>query len=166
MIGAQCYLLHSGENYYARLSFWLPKLDRPSEIHRRIEQYFSIGVLHNHSFDFFTVGLLGSGYRSSFYCYNGDDIDGVNVGDKIELSKVVDMKLGTGEALFVSKSSDFHVQYEPEDFSVSLNIIPKTFDKIGSRHNAQLIIDIENLTVHRKFTNDPRNNSSGPKPVL
>jgi len=156
MIGAQCYLLHSGENYYARLNFWLPKITSADVIERRIEQYFSIGVLHNHSFDFFTVGLLGTGYYSQFYCYEGSDIDQYEVGDKLPLSKTNSLKLSKGKALFVTKSFDFHTQFEPDDFSISLNFIPKVFDNVGSKDNAQLIVDPHTFIIQRKFLSDPQ----------
>ena len=156
MIGAQCYLLHSGENYYARLNFWLPKMASTDVIQRRVEQYFSIGVLHNHSFDFFTVGLLGTGYYNQFYRYEADDLDQYEVGDQLLLSKTKSLKLGKGKALFVTKSFDFHTQFEPDDFSISLNFIPKIYDFVGSKDYAQLIVDPKTYIVQRKFLSDPK----------
>lgn len=156
MIGAQCYLLHSGEHYYARLNFWLPKLTSADVIRARVEQYFSIGVLHNHSFDFFTVGVLGNGYFSQFYASQDRSIEHFEVGDRVPLVPTMALQLEKGMAIFVTKSYDFHIQFEPIEFSISLNLIPKIFDDQGSKGNAQLIVNAKTFVVERKFLTDPQ----------
>lgn len=153
MIGAQCFLLHSGKSYYARLNFWLPRTEMFESISKRIENYFSIGVLHNHSFDFFTVGVHGPGYRSQFFECSSDP-DGCNVGDYLPLVKASEIQLSRQTAIFVPKTFTYHVQYEPESYSISLNIIPKVLDSVGSARNTQLIADPVDFKVTRKFTEE------------
>ena len=151
MVGAQSYIVYSDEFYYVRLNFWLPKIEISGFIEDRIDKYFSIGVLHNHSFDFFTVGLLGPGYQSTFYRPVNLKIEHLEEGDHIQLEKTSVINLDVGRVIFVSKSYDFHVQYEPESLSISLNFIPKRFDDIGSADNAQLIVDQGSMEVLKKF---------------
>jgi len=150
MIGAQCFFAHASKSYFARLNFWLPESTRRLPVGDRFDQYFSIGILHNHAFDFFTVGLLGPGYRSTFFKYNGT-IANHEEGDVLPLEREEDFFLDKGSARFVPKSSVFHIQFEPTQYSLSLNIIPRKFDDVGAADLSQLIVDPTNLTVVRKF---------------
>ncbi len=149
MIGAQSYLLHVGEHYLARLNFWPPKSQRQSVVSERVRRYFSIDVLHNHSFDFFTVGILGCGYYSKFYQASLNDLEGRSIGETLQLKFVGDLTLNPGKAIFVAKSTEFHSQHEPEEFSVSLNFIPKVYDEIGSSDCAQLILHSQTHEIER-----------------
>ncbi|WP_156437653.1 MULTISPECIES: hypothetical protein [unclassified Sphingomonas] len=149
MIGAQCYLLHMGGHYLARLNFWPPKSNKRSVVSDRVRRYFSIDVLHNHSFDFFTVGILGCGYRSQFYEAPLSELDGRSVGECLTLRPTHALSLSQGKAIFVTKGTDFHIQHEPNEFSLSLNFIPRTFDSVGSVDNSQLILHPETKIIEK-----------------
>ena len=151
MAGAQSYLVFLGKFFYARLNFWLPER-AGLLISPQVDRYFSIGVLHNHSFDFFTAGLLGPGYRSTFFCVL-DDIERYRIGDTLPLALDRRFQLNVGMALFVPKSTIFHVQHYPESLSISLNFIPRKMDEIGALDNRQLLLDekthnIEHILYH------------------
>lgn len=149
MIGAQCYLFHLGDNYLARMNFWPARSYRDSVISERVRRYFSINLLHNHSFDFFTVGVLGSGYYSKFYEVELADLEGRSVGDTICLRPNCELTLSQGRAIFVTKSTEFHSQYEPDIFSISLNFIPKKLDSVGSSDLAQFIVNPDSNVIER-----------------
>jgi hypothetical protein len=162
MIGAQCFFAFASKSYFARLNFWLAEATKPIPVGDRFGQYYSIGILHNHAFDFFTVGLLGPGYRSTFFKYDGE-IGNHEEGDVLPLRREEDFFLEKGSSRFVPKSSVFHVQYEPKAYSLSLNIIPTMGDDVGAADGAQLIVDPENLTVVRKFYPELLDNGAAAK---
>jgi hypothetical protein len=150
MIGAQSFIAHASKSYYARINFWQPKGLRPLAINRRYDKYFSVGVLHNHSFDFFTVGIFGPGYKSIFFSLNVD-IRNYEEGDIIPLEEGETLLLSKGLSIFMPKSTAFHVQYEPSEFSLSLNVIPTALDDIGATDRSQLIVDVNDFVVLNKF---------------
>jgi hypothetical protein len=54
-------------DFYFRLNAWYPDSKTVTvELETQLNDYFSIDSCHNHSVDFFTVGLLGPGYTTEF----------------------------------------------------------------------------------------------------
>ena len=122
--GAQSFFIYSCAAFTARLNLWFPKDARISADHEdAVRQHFSYENCHNHNFDFFTVGLLGPGYRTEFFS-TSQDLKDLREGDRIEAEKRWGLTLAKSDALFVPKDSHFHTQYEPESFSMTLNLMP------------------------------------------
>jgi len=123
MRGAQSFYLVDSKAFSMRLSLWFPDNKLPEKVAVRYDKYFSVGVLHNHNFDFFTVGVYGPGYTSDFYV-NNEDLSKKEVGDVIDLEKAWSMKLAQGHSMYVPRGDQFHVQHAPDSMSMSLNVIP------------------------------------------
>jgi hypothetical protein len=123
MRGAQSFYLIQNKSFSMRLNLWFPDNKLPENVSVRYDKYFSIGVLHNHNFDFFTVGVYGPGYQSDFFL-SQEDLADKNAGDLINFDDSWSLKLGQGDSIFVARDSEFHVQYAPESLSMSLNLIP------------------------------------------
>jgi len=141
--GAQSFALYASDSYTMRINLWFPRGRNSGVLHGVYERYFSVNVCHNHSFDFFTIGLFGPGYTSQFYsCDEHSHLH--QPGDRIDLVKDKFFQLHPGVALFVEKGREFHTQYYPDDLSVSLNIIPKDLNSFSIH---QYIVDAEKQIV-------------------
>lgn len=123
LTSAQSFFVYGCESFYLRLNAWYAKSTLvDSQSVGRLERYFSIDNCHNHSFDFFTVGLLGSGYTTDFGS-TSENLSNLQVGDRIRFDRVWSDQLTRGRAFFVEKGVMFHTQYAPADYSVSLNLM-------------------------------------------
>jgi hypothetical protein len=123
LTSAQSFYVFGCPQFYLRMNAWYPRnavVDPESA--RRLEKYFSIDSCHNHSVDFFTVGLLGPGYVTEFR-ETDSELSETGVGDRIEFLRSWEDQLTEGRVFFVKKSSLFHTQYAPEQYSVSLNLV-------------------------------------------
>lgn len=122
-IGAQSFLLHSGDIFAARLNLWYPKQSNLSDVEQaQADRYFSVDMPHNHNYDFFTVGVLGPGYRTKYVVT--DDDPTWDCGDLVSVIDEFELTLSKGKAMLVPKDTHFHNQMSPNSLSVSLNIIP------------------------------------------
>jgi hypothetical protein len=152
LAGAQSYIIYGCDSYYLRLNFWIPSANRHALVSDRFKKYFSIGVLHNHAFDFFTVGVLGDGYFTEIYNANIDSINTTMcVGDHISLTDTSKFKLQKSISLFFPKFIQFHTQYEPTNMSASLNLIPRNMDHINSSEGTQYILSNETHMIDKIF---------------
>jgi hypothetical protein len=152
LVSAQSFIIFGCESFYLRLNFWLPAAPRPDLIAERFRQYFSINVLHNHAFDFFTVGVFGDGYESDIYeALDRDLRSDLIIGEKVELSQKCRIKLSKGKSIFFPKFSVFHTQYEPTALSASLNLIPRNMDRVGYSHGRQYVLDQQNFAIRKIF---------------
>lgn len=106
-------------NYFIRANVWMPSDD---PLRREVpKSLYAEEFLHDHTFDLLTVGLLGSGYRTTVYNYAGDAIIG-NLDERVPVDEPVDLQLSPGAAIFMEKNVTIHRQHPPEDISVSLNL--------------------------------------------
>jgi hypothetical protein len=136
MAGAQSFVLYTSKHILVRINLWFPQSDsqRDNDQYRR---YLSIDELHNHDFSFFTICLLGPGYRTRFYhdpCFSHTR----NLGNRIELTDLGVLQLTEERVLFVEKDVDYHMQHWPDEFSVTLNVIPRN---IPGKTNIQYILN-------------------------
>jgi hypothetical protein len=142
MNGAQSFYLFEGHNVVVRINLWFPSGALNPAIDR-LRKYLSVGELHNHDFDFFTICLLGSGYSTHFYRdkkYSGR----LRKGDQPDLEDLGIFHLQGDSVLYVEKDIDYHLQHWPNDFTVTLNAIPR---KTHSEKNIQYILDSKTLTI-------------------
>lgn len=122
LTSAQSFYVCGNDRFYMRLNAWYPQRRQAERHEQQLNDYFSIDRCHNHATDFFTVGVLGNGYRTIFR-ETARDLDGLTIGDEIEFSRIWEERLTLGKALYVPKTRYFHTQYHPEDYSLSLNLI-------------------------------------------
>ena len=83
---------------------------------------FVYGIPHDHNFDFLTVGYFGPGYRSDYYEYDYEAVDGY-VGETAQLRFIERSALYEGRLMHYRAHCDIHSQLPPEAMSVSLNIM-------------------------------------------
>lgn len=140
---AQSVILSRGESHIVRLNFWPSEDGRLHQAKSMVQDYYSIGVWHNHTFDFFTIGLAGPGYKTEFL--GVDDMTGTYMlGDKIKADRAWSFQLNKGRSAYVRALNEFHCQNYPSEFSVSLNVIPYAVRKSAMSSlsiNRQYIID-------------------------
>lgn len=123
LTSAQSFYVFGCNEFHFRMNAWYPASSLADSTRARLlDEYFSIDSCHNHSVDFFTVGLLGPGYTTEFR-ESLEDLSNHGIGDKVTFSRSWNDRLTEGKALFVRKSSIFHTQYKPESYSVSLNLV-------------------------------------------
>jgi hypothetical protein len=142
MSGAQSFFLYESSNVLVRINLWFPENSKNAAIDN-LRKYLSIGELHNHDFDFFTICLLGSEYMTHFY-KDKKYSSHLKKGDHPDLDEVGIFKLKNDDVLFVERDVDYHLQHWPEDFTVTLNAIPR---RISGKINVQYILDPVSLRV-------------------
>lgn len=129
LYGAQTFLCHEGKDFFVRLNLWFPEKATP--VAEQIKKYFSIGLLHNHNFPLFTVGLFGPGYTTQLFSWDEVDYD-LKVGESIAIDFTGQPSLSFGSALFIERDADYHLQMWPKAFSISLNVIPTAREDYSS----------------------------------
>ncbi|RMH36860.1 MAG: hypothetical protein D6694_13515 [Gammaproteobacteria bacterium] len=102
-------------------------------------ELYAYGLPHDHNFSFLTVGHFGSGYRTIIYEYDASKVSG-EIGEKVDVNFSEDTTLSNGKVMYFRAGKDIHIQFPPEEFSVSLNMIP-TPKSLSFR--PQYIFDIE-----------------------
>jgi hypothetical protein len=150
LTGAQSFSLCSNDEFVMRVNCWYPKSRLPAEGDLEHQKYFSIGVCHNHNFDFFTSCVIGPGYKSDFLL-TGDDLSNLAEGDTINFSQKWRVRLGFGDAIFVPRETQFHTQELPESFSATINLIPISGQ---SKTGRQYTLDDDHKTVRRVIIGD------------
>ncbi len=120
--GAQSFVIYTGPTFYIRINVWMPRPKR-QENSEKVGRYLSVDECHNHSYSFFTTIIFGPGYDSTFFDAPGTS-DNLLPGCKIKLSNVRGVAVRSGQLLFVRKDIEFHIQHWPDDFTVSLNLVP------------------------------------------
>ena len=113
---APTFIIYRDDRITIRLVIWLPLQGRFDKAP------FSYEEPHDHNFDFWTVNFFGSGYRTRLYEYAYDQVSGFN-DEVVPLTCCGEAVLSPGKMMFYSRSKDVHIQYPPDDLSVSLNLI-------------------------------------------
>lgn len=102
-----------------RANIWASEKD---EDYRRAPNSFIYGVPHDHNFNFLTVGYLGPGYKSRYYEYDYDSVEGYT-GEEVNLREVSFKSLNPDTVMLYRAHHDIHSQYAPESMSISLNVM-------------------------------------------
>lgn len=133
------FYLYQCPKFSVRAVLWLPLEEMTNDDEAIAHGY---GVTHNHHFNFLTCGYFGPGYRTVIYKYNPDNFAGLTE-ETIELDLQEDTLLPPGKLMHYQHSRDVHVQYPPENLSISINLIfPRHPDA-----SIQSIFDPENKTI-------------------
>lgn len=117
---AQAIFLGAGEDFYLRANLWPSTADISSG--RVYQDRFSYHLAHDHNYDFLTVGYHGPGYRTDIYEYDFGSLRG-QPGEAVDIRFLESVHFRTGMIMFYRASEDLHVQYPPEDLSISLNLM-------------------------------------------
>lgn len=144
LASAQSFIVHQSESYTLRLNVWLPEPTKLTSVAMPVyDKYFSIGICHNHNFDFFTVNVLGPGYDTELKTTH-DPIENFGVGDVISFVSKETVTLTLGETLFVEADTLFHTQFAPPSVSITVNLIPNT---PAESITNQFILDEDRMTI-------------------
>ena len=105
-----------GESYIFRIVIWpvIPTEERGNQL---LYHY-----PHNHDVGFITCGYSGSGYHTDIYQFDFESCTGL-VGEEVDLEFLESTMLPPGKIMQYKAGTDMHIQYPPEQLSVSLNVI-------------------------------------------
>lgn len=134
---AQSLFLGGGKDFYLRANLWPPAADIAGGLVTR--DRFSYDLAHDHNYNFLTVGYSGPGYRSDIYEYDRETLSG-EPGEPVALRFLERVHFRTGMVMFYRASKDVHIQYPPEDLSISLNLMVAD---AHTRLRDQLFFDLE-----------------------
>lgn len=117
----QTFPLYTGARFFICANVWLPSgyamLPSAAEANQ-----FCYDTAHDHNFSFLTAGYAGPGYRTRIFEYDG--IAGPPpIGVPVKTTFLEDTTLETGKLMVYRASRDIHIQYAPEAFSISLNVM-------------------------------------------
>lgn len=150
LCSSQSFPVFVSDTHSIRVNLWFPTGNFSSSVNKMVEDYFSIDVCHNHSFDFFTVGAFGPGYQTRFFSTECD-LSSVLIGDSIDFNKEWSFQLNKGRSVFVPAGGHFHVQYVPPAFSMSINLIPM---KQNTGRVPQILLKQDCSTVEKVIVRD------------
>lgn len=108
------------EDFYIRANIWPAIVDMMNG--RTYQDQFAYNIAHDHNFSFLTVGYLGPGYETDIYEYNSDAIEGY-IGEGVDLRFLEKVKFAAGMVMLYRASKDLHIQYAPEELTITLNLM-------------------------------------------
>ncbi|GAC1622834.1 MAG: hypothetical protein NVS9B10_07220 [Nevskia sp.] len=127
---AQSLFLGRRNGFYVRANVWPSSADVASG--RLYQDQFSYEVAHDHNYDFLTVPYCGPGYVTEIHEYDPADMEGYP-GEAVDLRFLERTCFQAGTAMLYRASRDVHIQFPPEDLSVTLNLMLET-SSAGRRH--------------------------------
>lgn len=120
---AQSLFLGRGAGFYVRANVWPSQADVASG--RLYQDQFSYEVAHDHNYDFLTVPYSGPGYVTEIHEVDPSAMTGCP-GESVELRFLERTVFRPGTAMLYRASRDVHIQYPPEDLSITLNLMLET----------------------------------------
>lgn len=138
----QSVMLGSGPGFYVRANIWTP-LRLQGTFRTREERAFSYRLAHDHNFSFLTIGYFGSGYETDLYAYDQSTVAGF-VGERVSLVPLGRERLTKGKLMIYEEKKDVHIQFPPEELSISLNVM---VNLAHSADTSQYIFDVETGTI-------------------
>lgn len=141
LASAQSIFLGQGEHFYVRANFWPSSADVTSG--RVCSDQFSYDIAHDHNFNFLTVGYRGPGYITEIYEYDYDKVAGY-IGERVDISFLERTHFGSGQVMLYRAGKDIHVQYPPEELSVTLNLMVNPSE---IRYHDQYSFDLNKKTI-------------------
>lgn len=140
---AQAVFLGMGTDFYVRANLWPSSADVASG--RVYQEQFAYHIAHDHNYNFMTVGYYGPGYVTEIYEYDRDKVEGY-IGEQVEFRYLETVHFKTGMVMQYRASEDMHIQYPPDDLSISLNLMVSTPEV---RTRDQYFFDADKRTLMR-----------------
>lgn len=141
VISAQTLVLGRAEEFYVRANIWPAISDMANS--RTYQNQLGYNLAHDHNFSFMTVTYLGPGYETELYEYDFDKVHGY-VGEPVDLRFVQKVKFTPGSVMLYLASRDVHIQYAPEELTITLNLIVSLEE---SRNRDQYYFDLATRTI-------------------
>jgi hypothetical protein len=139
---AQTLVLYGNQKFYFRVNIW-PPLSKRQDIAEWQKSIFVYEEPHDHNFSFLTVGYFGGGYDTEIWEYDYNKISGI-VGEEVDMKFLEKTSLSKGKAMIYRKSTDIHSQFAPNDYTVSLNVMPFETSLV---QNEQFYFDLNKKTI-------------------
>lgn len=138
---AQTLLLGRGVDFYVRANIWPAIGDMANG--RTYQDQFAYNIAHDHNFGFLTVNYLGSGYETELYEYDYEQVEGY-VGEPVDLRFLQKVRFAPGSVMLYQASRDVHVQYAPEELTITLNLMTSLPENRG---RDQFYFDLSTRTI-------------------
>lgn len=116
---AHILILGKGDGFYVRANIWPAMADLAG---RAFQDQTAYNLAHDHNFTFLTTCYAGPGYETEIYEYDYDRVDGF-VGEPVDLRFLQKVTFGPGTVMLYRESKDVHVQYPPEELTITLNLM-------------------------------------------
>ncbi|UYY58560.1 transposase [Sphingomonas sp. S2-65] len=110
---------HPTDSTVMRANIWASATD---EDYRRSPNAFIYGVPHDHNFNFLTVGYWGPGYKSRYYEFDYENVEGYT-GEEVRIREVAFKSLGLDSVMLYRAHVDIHSQLPPDKLSITLNVM-------------------------------------------
>lgn len=146
---SQSNILYRNEKFFIRINTWEPLSENLKERERQNKLYL-YGKAHDHNFSLLTVGYFGSGYETELWEYDYNKVIGYK-GEKIDMNYLERARLSKNKSMIYRMSKDIHTQFEPKDFTISLNLIPISQQ---TSKNEQFIFDTEKKIILNNTSNE------------
>lgn len=104
---------------------------------------FSYDNAHDHNFHFLSTAYFGTGYIADVYEYNYERIEGY-IGEPVDLRFQERIQVSSGVARLYQASRDVHIQFPPEDLSISLSLMAETPEL---RARDQFFFDLQHRVI-------------------
>jgi hypothetical protein len=135
-------LRETAQRFTVRANIW-PLVRSKPRSRPLTEKIFAYTVAHDHNFSFLTVGYHGPGYETTIYEYDYDRVEGY-VGEKVDLRFLEHTRLEQGKVMLFRSGRDIHIQYPPEELTISLNLLVGSDD--AYRHE-QYAFDVDHARI-------------------
>lgn len=119
---SQSFVISSLKGGYLRANIWVKSKSYAGDTSWE-DSLYTYNYPHNHNFQLLTVGFWGSGYRTDIYELEMSDLLGYP-GESVKLDFLENTTLPEGKVMYYRRSLDVHTQLPPEEFSISLNLMP------------------------------------------
>jgi hypothetical protein len=140
---AQVIFLGATKNFYLRANIWPSASDVAQG--RVYQDDFAYNLAHDHNYTFMTVGYAGPGYISEIYEFDPDKVEGYH-GEPVEFTFLERTHFRTGMVMLYRANRDMHVQYPPDELSITINLMASTPEV---RIRDQYFFDLERSTLMR-----------------
>lgn len=138
---AQSIPLGEGEHFQLRANIWPSMADIAAD--RVPVDPYTYDNAHDHNYHFMTVGYFGAGYVTEIYEYDYDKVEGY-VGEPVDLRFQERTQFTPGRAMLYRASRDLHIQFPPEDLSITLSLMVQ-LPELLSRE--QFYFDLQHRTI-------------------
>ena len=144
----QSIILHQCDSYTLRANFWPADFEYNME-ESEVDKYFAYDHMHDHNFDFMTVGYKGNGYETILFSRKLND--NLEEGEEVEVDYLGRRKLGVGDCFYFESGKHIHSQFRPSDFSVSINLIPHQLARKRNQFEFTLKSGLNTVIVKSKI---------------
>lgn len=110
---------------------------------RVLPDQFAYDHAHDHNFHFMTIAYFGAGYVTEIYEYDYERVEGY-IGEMVDLRFLERTQFSAGRAMLYRANRDLHIQFPPEDLSITLSLMAELPELRG---RDQFFFDLQHRTI-------------------